>query len=170
MMAFKEISISSIQMNPFTKIGGEWALLTAGTKQDGFNMMTASWAGFGRFWEKDAVTAYIRESRYTRQFFEAHDTFTVSFYDKAYRKALNICGKLHGNECDKVKESGLTPLFLGDTTAFEEANLIFVCKKLVHADVTPENVDNMDVFSRVYPEPDLHRIYIGEVIRVLIKE
>lgn len=169
-MSFKEIPIGSLQMNPFTKIGGEWVLLTAGTKEDGFNMMTASWAGFGRFWEKDAVTAYIRESRYTRKFFEVHDTFTVSFYDQSYRKALNICGKLHGNECDKVKESGLTPLFLGDTTAFEEANLIFVCRKLVHADVAPENADNQDVFQRVYPEPDLHRIYIGEVLKVLTRE
>ena len=169
-MAFKELSIQDMTMNPFTKIGGEWALLTAGTKEDGFNMMTASWAGFGRFWEKDAVTVYIRESRYTRKFFETHDTFTVSFYDAEYRKALNICGKLHGNECDKVAESGLTPLFLGDTAAFEEANLIFVCKKLVHADVAPENTDNMDVFRRVYPEPDLHRIYIGEVLKVLAQE
>lgn len=169
-MAFKELTIRDMTMNPFTKIGGEWALLTAGTQEDGFNMMTASWASFGRFWEKDAVTAYIRESRYTRRFFETHDTFTVSFYDKAYRKALNICGTLHGNECDKVAESGLTPLYLGDTTAFEEANLIFVCKKLVHADVMPENADNMDVFRHVYPQPDLHRIYIGEVVRVLAKE
>lgn len=169
-MSFKEIPIRDITMNPFTKIDSEWALLTAGTRDAGFNMMTASWAGFGCFWEKYAVTVYIRESRYTRKFFEAHETFTVSFYDDAQREALNICGTLHGNECDKVKEAGMTPLFLGDTTAFEEANLIFVCRKLVHADVAPENVDNMSVFHSVYPEPDLHRIYIGEVIRVLARQ
>lgn len=169
-MPFKEIPINSVQMNPFAKISSEWALLTAGTKDTGFNMMTVSWAGFGCFWQKDAVTAYVRESRYTRQFMESNDTYTLSFYDKAHRKALSICGTLHGNECDKVAESGLTPLFLDDTAAFEEANLIFVCKKLVHADIQPENADNKDVFNAVYPEPDLHRIYIGEVVKVLAKE
>jgi flavin reductase (DIM6/NTAB) family NADH-FMN oxidoreductase RutF len=166
-MAFKEISADNVELNPFARIGAEWALLTAGTKEAGFNMMTASWAAFGRFWEKNAVTVYIRESRYTRRFFEANDTFTVSFYGPEQREALSVCGTLHGNECDKVKEAGLTPLFLDDTAAFEEAELIFVCKKLVHADIAPENADNAAIFNSVYPEPDLHRIYIGEVLKVL---
>ncbi|MDD5016965.1 MAG: flavin reductase [Eubacteriales bacterium] len=169
-MPFKEIPIETISINPFTKIGDEWALLTAGTKDKGFNMMTASWAGFGRLWEKPVVTVYIRESRYTRRFFEKNTTFTVSFYDESERRALAVCGELHGNECDKVAEAGLTPLFIGDTAAFEEANLIFVCKKILHADVTQNGVHDIETFMRMYPEGDLHRIYIGEVQTVLVRE
>ena len=169
-MSFKEIPVNTLNMNPFSKIGNEWALLTAGTKEDGFNTMTASWAGFGRFWEKNVITVYIRESRYTRQFFEKNMLFSVSFYNESYRKALALCGKLHGNECDKVKESGLTPLFADGTTAFEEANLIFICKKMLHADVEKCNTYDTDTFAMVYPENDLHRIYLGEVIKVLTKE
>lgn len=166
---FKEINIEELGMNPFTKIGNEWALLTAGSSESGFNMMTASWAGFGMFWGKNVVTVYIRESRYTRKFFNENDLFTVSFYDETYREALNKCGYLHGNECDKVKESGLTPYFFDGTTAFGEANLIFCCRKLFHADVTKDAVDDMETFNRNYPKGDLHRIYIGEVISVLKK-
>lgn len=166
---FKEADIKELTINPFTKIGGEWALLTAGNKENGFNMMTASWAGFGMFWGKNAVTVYIRESRYTRKFFNENDLFTVSFYDKTYRDALNKCGYLHGNECDKVRESGLTPYFTGGTTAFEEANLIFCCRKLFHADITKETTDAPEVFERMYPDGDLHRIFIGEVLSVLKK-
>lgn len=166
---FKEISTDQLAFNPFTKIGDEWALLTSGDKDSGYNMMTASWAGFGVFWGKNAVTVYVRESRYTRKFFDSNELFTVSFYDKPYRKALNLCGQLHGNECDKTKESGLTPYFTGGTTAFEEASLVYVCRKLFHADITKQTTDAPAVFDRMYPEPDLHRLYIGEVLKVLAK-
>jgi flavin reductase (DIM6/NTAB) family NADH-FMN oxidoreductase RutF len=166
---FKEIDIKELSMNPFTKIGDEWSLLTAGNKENGFNMMTASWAGFGMFWNRNVVTVYVRESRFTKRFFDANDLFTVSFYDETYRKALNKCGYLHGNECDKVKESGLTPYFFDGTTAFEEANLIFCCRKLYHAALAKNNVDSPEAFAGAYPDGDLHTIYIGEVIKVLGK-
>ena len=170
-MSFFEISTNDLTMNPFAKIGKEWALLTAGTQEKGFNMMTASWASFGMFWNKNTVSVYIRKSRYTRRFFNENDLFTVSFYGKEYRKALNVCGTLHGNECDKVVESGLTPLFLEGTTAFEEANLIIVCRKLVHADIEPDTVDAPEIFVDMYGETDdYHRIFIGEIVKVLAKE
>lgn len=42
-MAFKEVDIKSLNFNPFTKIGSEWMLITAGD-ESGCNTMTASWA------------------------------------------------------------------------------------------------------------------------------
>ncbi len=166
---FKEASIEILRMNPFTKLGSDWALLCAGNSETGFNMMTASWGGFGVLWGKNTVTVYIRESRYTRKFFDAGETFTVSFYDEKNRKALNICGSLHGNKCDKVKESGLTPYFTDGTVAFEEAQMIFVCRKIFHTDITRETADAKKLFDDVYTEPDYHRMYIGEILKVLEK-
>ncbi len=165
---FKELSADELVMNPFTKIGSEWALLSAGNEER-FNMMTASWGGFGVLWFRNTITAYIRESRYTRTFFDANDIFTVSFFDERYRGALNVCGTLHGNECDKVKESGLTPYFTEGTAAFEEAGLIFICRKMFHADLTRETADAKEIYDEVYSEPDIHRMYIGEVLKVLAK-
>ena len=74
---------------------------------------------------KNAVTTYIRPQRYTKEFVDANDTFTISFFDESYRKALNICGSVSGRDKDKIKEAGLTPYFVDGTAAFEEANLIF---------------------------------------------
>lgn len=45
-MTFKSVRINTLNMNPFTKIGKEWLLITAGTA-DNCNTMTASW---GRLW------------------------------------------------------------------------------------------------------------------------
>ena len=104
-------------------------LITAGNEEK-CNTMTASWGGVGIMWGKNAVTTYIRPQRYTKEFVDANDTFTISFFDESYRKALNICGSVSGRDKDKIKEAGLTPYFVDGTAAFEEANLILVCKKM----------------------------------------
>ena len=54
-MAFKEVDIKSLTFNPFTKIGSEWMLITAGD-QSGYNTMTASWGGLGVLWGKNVAT------------------------------------------------------------------------------------------------------------------
>lgn len=63
------------------------------------------------------------------EFVDAEDMFTLSFFKEDYRKALNLCGSKSGRDCDKEKEAGLTPYYTDGTTAYEEADLIFVCKK-----------------------------------------
>ena len=50
-MAFKEISIESLNFNPFEKISKEWMLITAGDEEKS-NTMTASWGGVGIMWRK----------------------------------------------------------------------------------------------------------------------
>ena len=90
-MAFKEVDIKSLTFNPFTKIGSEWMLITAGD-QSGYNTMTASWGGLGVLWGKNVATCYIRPQRYTKKFVDANDTFTLSFYGPEHKQALSICG------------------------------------------------------------------------------
>ena len=54
MHTFQPIPADMLDMNPFTKIGKEWALLSAGTKQKA-NTMTVSWGGVGVFWGKNVT-------------------------------------------------------------------------------------------------------------------
>ena len=65
-MAFKKIAVEDLMMNPFTKMGKEWMLITAGNETTGINTMTASWGGVGVLWNKNVATAYIRPQRYTK--------------------------------------------------------------------------------------------------------
>ena len=127
-MAFKEIKIEELSFNPFTKIAKEWMLITAGDEEKS-NTMTASWGGLGIMWGKNVATAYIRPQRYTKEFVDNSDTFTLSFLPEDYRAALKVCGTISGkNVEDKWKDAGLHPYHVDGTTAVEEADMILVMR------------------------------------------
>lgn len=168
-MGFKEVSAEELQFNPFTKIGKEWMLVTAGDETK-HNTMTASWGGVGVMWGKNVVSVYIRPQRYTKEFVDANDTFTLSFYDESYKKALGILGSKSGRDCDKEAEAGLTPYYIDGTTAFEEADMILVCKKQYHQDMAAKHFDVVENDEKWYPDKDYHTMYMAEVVKVLIKE
>lgn len=169
-MEFKEIQADSLQFNPFHKIFHEWMLVTAGD-ENGYNTMTASWGGLGITWNKRTASIYVRPQRFTKKFIDENETFTLSFYDETYRGALNLCGSISGrDDPDKTAKAGLTPLYTSGTTAFNEANLIFVCKKLLQTQLHPENFNSDTILSSFYPDKDYHALYIAEIIKVLIKE
>lgn len=168
-MGFKELKPEELNVNPFTLIGKEWLLITAGNK-DKFNTMTASWGGLGVFWNKNVATIYIRSTRYTKEFVDSNDTFTISFYDESYKKALGVCGRTSGRDVDKVKETGLTPVFGDGAPYFQEAKLVITCKKLFHTNITPDTMDQKEFDELVYPAKDYHTLYIGEILKVLEQE
>lgn len=168
-MGFKEISAEELQFNPFTKIGKEWMLVTAGDEKK-HNTMTASWGGVGVMWGKNVVSVYIRPQRYTKEFVDANDTFTLSFYGEKYKKALSVCGSKSGRDCDKEAEAGLTPYYVDGTTAFEEADMILVCKKQYHQAMAQEHFDVPENDTKWYPDQDYHTMYMAEIVKVLVKE
>ena len=73
-MAFREIDIRGLSLNPFTRFGDDWALVTAGD-ESGLNTMTVSWGQMGTLWGRDVVTVYIRPSRHTKAFVDAAERF-----------------------------------------------------------------------------------------------
>ena len=146
----------------------DWALLTAGTEQH-YNTMTISWGGLGTLWGKPVVTVYVKPIRYTHQFMEQSDCFTVSFYSEKYRKALGLLGSLSGRDGDKVAEAGLTPEALDSAVTFKEAKVTLVCKKIYRQDMDT-NAMPADVVKDFYGSEDAHTIYIGEVIDIIRSE
>ena len=84
-MALKEVKIEDLTFNPFTKIGKEWMLITAGNEEK-HNTMTASWGGVGIMWGMNVATAYIRPQRYTKEFVDAEDMYTLPSLKKSTEK------------------------------------------------------------------------------------
>lgn len=166
---FVKISPDKIGENPFKLLGKDWMLVTAGRDGD-FNTMTASWGGVGILWNKPICHIYIRPQRHTYSFTEKYDSFTLSFFDEKYRNALNICGSKSGRDTDKVKETGLTPAFTEHGNVFfSEAKLVIECRKIYYQDITPEFFLDKSIAGN-YKNNDYHRMYIGEVIGVLVNE
>lgn len=164
---FTAISPEEITDNTFKLIGSDWMLITAGSP-DSYNTMTASWGGFGVLWGKNVAFCVVRPVRYTYEFMEKAENFTLSFFPEDYRKALTICGTKSGRDIDKAAETNLTPIPADtpNTTTFAEARLIIECKKLYFQDIDPKNFLDPSIDSSCYPEKDYHRMYVGEILAV----
>ena len=165
-MAFREITPEQLTANPFTLINRDWMLITAGDEQK-HNTMTASWGGVGELWGNYVSTVYIRPQRYTLEFVEKNDCYSLCFFDEEYRSALNFCGTKSGRDFDKDKETGLTPVFGDIAPYYEQATLVFLCRKLYRQDMTAESFLQPENLKRWYPQMDLHRMFVGEIVKVL---
>ena len=159
----KEISVDNLNENIINLIGKEWTLITAGDI-DSYNTMTASWGNMGFLWGKPVVTIFVRPQRYTFGFIEQSEVFTLSFFKEEYRKALTLCGTKSGREIDKAKEAGITPYAPADgCVAFEEARLVFKCRKLYKSLLTEESFIDKSILPKWYKDGDLHYMYIAEI-------
>ncbi len=165
----KEISVKELLLNPVTAIGQEWMLITAGTKENGYNTMTASWGHIGELWGLPTTVAYVRPQRYTKQFVDREDLYTLCFFDDK-KQELAYLGSHSGRDGDKVAAVGFTPAFGDGYTYFEEARLVLVCRKLYRAPLKAEGFLDTAVMDKCYPERDFHDLYVGEIVKVLAAE
>ena len=164
MHTFQPYPIDMLNMNPFTKIGKEWALISAGDKNK-CNTMTVSWGGVGVLWGKNVVYIFIRDSRYTKEFIDNGEFFSMSFFDEKYRDALSYCGKESGrNVDDKFKGAGLTPAFRHNIPYPDEANLVLLCRKMAAVPITEDTFVDPQIMPRWYSDNDMHVMYVGEII------
>ncbi len=162
---YKKIDVRELHDNSVKLIADDWMLITAGDSTH-FNTMTANWGGVGYLWNKPVAFIFVRPQRYTFEFTENNDYFTLSFFDENYRDALSICGSKSGRDTDKVKEAGLTPLVTPQSIAFGEARLIIECRKIYGEFLNPAAFVDTAIMEKVYPKADFHKMYIGEIVNV----
>ena len=167
-MAFREISVEELKDNPFTLINKDWMLITAGNREK-HNTMTASWGGVGELWGRYVSTIYIRPQRYTLEFVEREDYYSLCFFGPDCRQALNLCGSKSGREIDKDAATGLTPCFDEAAPYYEQARLVFLCRKLYRQDLEEGCFLDKGLLEKWY-DNDLHCMFIGEIVKVLEKE
>jgi flavin reductase (DIM6/NTAB) family NADH-FMN oxidoreductase RutF len=169
MNKFIEIKPEELNKNPFQLIGSDWMLITA-EKDNKVNTMTASWGGFGVMWGKNVAYIVIRPQRFTKEFVDNSDTFSLTFLDKSFKKQLSYLGSVSGRDEDKISKSNLTIQHSDNTPYFEEGNLAIICTKLYAQEFKPECFITSELDNEWYPKKDYHTLYIAKMGKVLIKE
>ena len=166
---FKTITAEELNDNVFKMIGNDWLLVTA--EKDGkANTMTASWGSVGIMWGKPCAFVFIRPQRYTKEFVDTADTFSLTVPGDEYRKVLNYCGTVSGRDEDKIAKSDLTLAHEGNTPYFEEGNVVLICKKLFAQELKEESFIDKSLIDKWYPSKDYHTMYVAEIEKVLVKE
>lgn len=171
MKTFKTVSPYALEGNMFDTIEKECMLITA-KKGDKVNMMAANWGGVGVLWFKPVTFAFVRPERYTREFMDAGESFSMCFMGKndRYKDEIMLCGTKSGREIDKVKETGFTVLEEAGVPYFEQSRMVVFCKKLLVQQFTPESVQDKKYIKEIYEEAGYHYMYISEVTKILIEE
>ena len=163
------MDLKNFNLEPFNILDKEWALLTAGNK-DKFNTMTISWGGFGTIWHKPVVTVYVRPNRYTYEFIENSDYFTISFFDEKFKDDLAVLGSKSGRDLNKLALTKITPNFVEKGISFDESYLTIVCKKIYFQDINLENIipeERENISLKLFNNQPVHRMYIGEVVEII---
>jgi flavin reductase (DIM6/NTAB) family NADH-FMN oxidoreductase RutF len=162
------IPVDDLAIGPFHLWAEHWILLTAGDFSSGkFNTMAIGWGGLGNMWGKPFAHVVVRPGRYTHEFMEKYDTFTICVFSDKHRKAVQLLGAKSGRQGDKIAESGLTPVASAKVAApgFEEADLIIECRRIYRDAVDPAGFLDKGIEEK-YPLKDYHSIYYGEVLAV----
>ena len=152
--------------NPFKLIGSDWMLITA-KKGDKTNMMTASWGGVGILWNKPVATIYVRPQRYTKEFIDNEEYFSLCVLPEEYRQILNYCGTKSGRDEDKIAETKLTIDESEKAPIFKESRLVLICKKLYAQDLTEQSFIDKSLVEKNYQAKDFHTMYIAEIEKIL---
>lgn len=154
-----------LELDIFARFENKWALVCAGSKES-FNAMAISWGGLGTLWERPAATVYVKPIRYTWDFLQKNDYFTVIFLPEKLKKAVGIMGSRSGRDGDKVSLAGLTPVFLEKGVSFREAETTLVCRKMYSQDMKRDTMP-AEVIADYYTTEEPHTMFVGEVTEIL---
>ncbi len=169
MSEFKKIDPLELNESPFRKIGKDWMLIAA-EKEGRVNAMTASWGGMGVLWGKNVAFVFIRKSRFTKEFVDSSETFSLSFFDhEKNAEMLGYMGRVSGRDEDKVAKCGLTVNHAESTPYFDEAEKVILCRKMAVVPITADNYLDSAIDGKWYADKDYHDMYIAEITEILEK-
>lgn len=150
----------------FSDNGFKWfsdaRLLCAGdyTKS---NAMTIGWGAIGTVWGRPALTVYVAQQRYTKEFIDKTEYFTVMTFENG--DVLTYMGTKSGRDGDKAQALGLTTAYTANGTPYyTEAKVVIECKLMYGASFDPKGFKDVPKQMYKHMPSTIHWMYIGEVL------
>lgn len=172
MNQFHSIQPSELQNSVFQTIGKEWMLITAEKEVGGrmeANTMTASWGGLGHLWNKEVAFVFIRPQRYTKEFVDTSDRFSLCFFGGDRMQEMTYLGRVSGRDEDKIQKSGLKLTHLDGVPCFEEATTVLICRKLYVQTLREDCFVDTELCNATYPLKDFHDVYVAEIEHIYVR-
>ena len=146
------------------------AILSAGNKES-HNSCVIGWGLLGVAWSKPLFIVYVKPDRYTYQFMEKTEFFTVNFIKKSLYPKFRAYGNQSGRDINKEEVTGAQIQFMDNGgITFKEAEEVYVCKMMARTylekkNLSPEIVDFYEKAAPLFKQStEPHGIYIGEII------
>lgn len=169
---FHEFTVTEdFLLNPFNYFSQPGGMLVCAGNRDKSNAMTIGWGALGNLWGHgtNTVTVYVAEKRFTREFMENNDYFTIMTFKD--RDVLRYMGTRSGRDGDKAAALGLHVAYTENGTPYyEEAECVIECKTMYSQEFAPEHFRD-DVPRNFYDgfAAGYHTLYIGKVIKAMKK-
>lgn len=172
---FTRIEATTIQDNVFKLISQDFTVITAG-KDSAFNSMTASYGGWGQLFDKPTTWCILNASRYTLEFIQKEQTYTMSYFPEQYKEQVLAFGAKSGRDSDKMNETALTHIETPDgNISYKEARMIIECKLTEITTVTPKDFYSPDHVKFIEDgaktgKKGYHKLVFGEITNVWIRK
>ena len=169
---FHEFTVTEdFLLNPFNYFSQPGGMLVCAGNRDKSNAMTIGWGALGNLWGHgtSTVTVYVAEKRFTREFMENSDYFTIMTFKD--REVLRYMGTKSGRDGDKAAALGLHVAYTENGTPYyEEAECVIECKTMYSQEFDPKHFRD-DVPREFYDgfQAGYHSFYIGKIVKAMKK-
>jgi flavin reductase (DIM6/NTAB) family NADH-FMN oxidoreductase RutF len=166
---FKKINAYEIEGNSIKLFKSDCPIVVFGNL-DKHNGLTVAWGTLGCLWSKEIATVYVKPTRYSFDFANSCEYFTIMWFDELKDEVNKVFGFKSGRDVNKEQLCNLTPLELDGAVAYKEASLIIVCKKIYQNPINKDNILSEEVLNKpLYQDGLFHYEYFGEIVSVYKK-
>ncbi len=156
----------SPNLNPFTWFKGSGLLLASGDVRR-HNAMTIGWGALGNIWQHDlsTITVYVAPARYTYEFMERYQYFTVMVFDEDRKDVLEYMGTHSGRDGDKDAALGLHVAYTEHGTPYYlEAREVYECEIMYRDQFDTRGFEEIPRKRYENFPAGVHHEYIGKIV------
>ena len=156
----------SPNLNPFTWFKGNGLLLASGDMRR-HNAMTIGWGALGNIWQHNlsTITVYVAPARYTYEFMERYQYFTVMVFDEDRKDVLEYMGTHSGRDGDKAAALGLHVAYTEHGTPYYlEAREVYECEIMYRDQFDSRGFEEIPRKRYENFPAGVHHEYIGKIV------